>query len=233
MPDNFIETINLRKTYTMGETEVHALDGVDISVPRGSFTVIMGPSGSGKSTLLYLVGGLDWPTSGSLLVDGEEIEKMDENALADYRRNKLGFIFQSFNLVSNMTAEANVSFPLRFSGVKPKERQERAEALMEKVGLKDRIGHKPTELSGGQQQRVAVARSLINDPPLILADEPTGNLDSTSGQVIMGMLDDLAKSGKTILVATHDPRMFNYATHKIFLLDGKLVDEERYLNAIS
>ena len=231
MPDIFIETSDLRKTYTMGETEVHALNGVDVAIPRGSFSVIMGPSGSGKSTLLYLIGGLDWPTSGSILVDGQEIEKMDENELADYRRNKLGFIFQSFNLISNMTAEANVSFPLRFSGVNKKERMARAEVLMERVGLKERIGHKPTELSGGQQQRVAVARSLINDPPLILADEPTGNLDSTSGQAIMVMLDELVKAGKTILVATHDKRMLNYATHKIFLLDGELVDEKRYFEA--
>lgn len=231
MPDNFIETTDLRKTYTMGETEVHALNGIDVAIPRGSFSVIMGPSGSGKSTLLYLIGGLDWPTSGNILVDGQEIEKMDENELADYRRNKLGFIFQSFNLISNMTAEANVSFPLRFSGVNKKERMARAEVLMERVGLKDRIGHKPTELSGGQQQRVAVARSLINDPPLILADEPTGNLDSTSGQAIMVMLDELVKAGKTVLVATHDKRMLNYATHKIFLLDGELVDEKRYFDA--
>ena len=231
MPDNFIETTDLRKTYTMGETEVHALNGIDVAIPRGSFSVIMGPSGSGKSTLLYLIGGLDWPTSGNILVDGQEIENMDENELADYRRNKLGFIFQSFNLISNMTAEANVSFPLRFSGVNKKERMARAEVLMERVGLKDRIGHKPTELSGGQQQRVAVARSLINDPPLILADEPTGNLDSTSGQAIMVMLDDLVKSGKTVLVATHDTRMLNYATHKIFLLDGELVDEKQYFDA--
>ncbi len=231
MPDNFIETSDLRKTYTMGETEVHALNGIDVAIPRGSFSVIMGPSGSGKSTLLYLIGGLDWPTSGKILVDGQEIENMDENELANYRRNKLGFIFQSFNLISNMTAEANVSFPLRFSGVNNKERMARAEVLMERVGLKDRIGHKPTELSGGQQQRVAVARSLINDPPLILADEPTGNLDSTSGQAIMVMLDELVKAGKTVLVATHDTRMLNYATHKIFLLDGELVDEKRYFDA--
>jgi putative ABC transport system ATP-binding protein len=231
MPDNFIETSDLRKTYTMGDTEVHALNGIDVAIPRGSFSVIMGPSGSGKSTLLYLIGGLDWPTSGKILVDGQEIENMDENELANYRRNKLGFIFQSFNLISNMTAEANVSFPLRFSGVNNKERMARAEVLMERVGLKDRIGHKPTELSGGQQQRVAVARSLINDPPLILADEPTGNLDSTSGQAIMVMLDELVKAGKTVLVATHDTRMLNYATHKIFLLDGELVDEKRYFDA--
>ncbi len=233
MTDNFVQTINLRKTYKMGDNEVHALDGLDLSIPSGSFTVVMGPSGSGKSTLLYLVGGLDWPTSGNIIIDGTEIEKMDENALADYRRNKIGFIFQSFNLVANLTAEANVAFPLRFSGIKKKNRIEIAENLMVKVGLEDRIGHRPTELSGGQQQRVAVARALVNDPPLILADEPTGNLDTTSGIAIMTMLDDLCKAGKTILVASHDPRMLNYATHRIYLTDGKLVDESKYLESIS
>ena len=231
MAENFIQTIDLRKTYKMGETEVHALDGLELSFPSGSFIVIMGPSGSGKSTLLYLVGGLDWPTSGKILVDGLEIDAMDENALADYRRNKIGFIFQSFNLVANMTAEANVAFPLRFSGVKKKNRLERAEDLMVKVGLQERIGHKPTELSGGQQQRVAVARALVNDPPMILADEPTGNLDTSSGQVIMNMLDELCKAGKTIMVASHDPRMLNYATHRIFLMDGRRADEKQYMDS--
>jgi len=233
MTENFVQTINLRKTYKMGDNEVHALDGLDLSIPSGSFTVVMGPSGSGKSTLLYLVGGLDWPTSGNIIIDGTEIEKMDENALVDYRRNKIGFIFQSFNLVANLTAEANVAFPLRFSGVKKKNRIEIAENLMVKVGLEDRIGHRPTELSGGQQQRVAVARALVNDPPLILADEPTGNLDTTSGIAIMTILDELCKAGKTILVASHDPRMLNYATHRIYLTDGKLVDESKYLESIS
>ena len=231
MAENFIQTIDLRKTYKMGETEVHALDGLELSFPSGSFIVIMGPSGSGKSTLLYLVGGLDWPTSGKILVDGLEIDAMDENALADYRRNKIGFIFQSFNLVANMTAEANVAFPLRFSGVKKKKRLERAEDLMMKVGLQERIGHKPTELSGGQQQRVAVARALVNDPPMILADEPTGNLDTSSGQAIMTMLDELCKAGKTIMVASHDPRMLNYATHRIYLMDGRRVDEKQYMDS--
>lgn len=232
MTDSFVETKDLNKIYPMGETEVRALSGLNVSIPAGSFTVIMGPSGSGKSTLLYLIGGLDWPTSGNILVGGEEIATMDENALAEYRRNKVGFIFQSFNLVANMTAEANVAFPLRFAGVKKKARVERAEVLMEQVGLKDRIGHKPTELSGGQQQRVAIARALINDPPLILADEPTGNLDSTSGLAIIKLLNELREAGKTILIATHDPRMLNYATHKIYLLDGQIVDENTYMESI-
>jgi putative ABC transport system ATP-binding protein len=215
----------------MGETTVRALDGVTLDIARGSFTVIMGPSGSGKSTLLYLIGGLDWPTSGQIHVDGEEIQKMDENTLAVFRRNKVGFIFQSFNLIASMAAEENVSFPLRFAGIKPAERRTRSRKMLEQVGLKERISHKPTELSGGQQQRVAVARALINDPPLILADEPTGNLDSFSGLAIMQLLSDLHKTGKTIIVVTHDSRMRQFATDTIFLLDGKTVSEAAYKEA--
>lgn len=232
MSDNAIVVNDLRKVYVMGDTEVRALDGVSLEIQRGSFTVLMGHSGSGKSTMLYLIGGLDWATSGSILVDGMEINKLDENALAEFRRNKLGFIFQSFNLVSNMTAEDNVSYPLRFSGVSRNERRARALELLDKVGLGERVGHKPTELSGGQQQRVAVARALINDPPLLLADEPTGNLDTQSGLMIMKILDDLRKAGKTILVATHDPRMLSYATHSIFLQDGRQVEEKDYKHSL-
>ena len=227
----FVSTQDLRKTYVMGETEVHALDGIDLEIRRGSFTVLMGPSGSGKSTMLYMIGGLDWPTSGSITVDGEAIESMGENALAEYRRDKIGFIFQSFNLVSTMTAEDNVSFPLRFSGVRRAERYERAVKLLKRVGLENRIGHRPTELSGGQQQRVAVARALINAPEILLADEPTGNLDTASGIAIMQMLDELHQAGKTILVATHDPRMLNFASDTIYLLDGKRVSTEEYQKA--
>jgi putative ABC transport system ATP-binding protein len=224
----FVLTQDLWKTYTMGETEVHALAGVSLEINRGSFTVLMGPSGSGKSTMLYLIGGLDWPSSGKILVDGEEIQAMDENALAHYRRTKLGFIFQSFNLISTMTAEDNIGFPLRFSGVPRAERYSRAVDLLKQVGLENRIGHKPTELSGGQQQRVAVARALVNDPELILADEPTGNLDTASGVAIMQLLDELHRTGKTILVATHDPRMLNFASDTIYLMDGKRVSTEEY-----
>ena len=224
MSESFISIRNLVKTYHMGDTEVRALNGVSLEIERGTFTVLMGPSGSGKSTLLYMIGGLDWPTSGSILVDGEQIDQMDENRLANYRRDKLGFIFQSFNLISSMTAEANIGFPLRFSGIKKGERLQRAKDLMVRVGLEERIGHKPTELSGGQQQRVAVARALVNDPPLIIADEPTGNLDTQSGIVIMQLLEQLCKSGKTIIVASHDPRILTYSTHHIDLLDGELVN---------
>jgi len=227
----FVCVKDLHKEFEMGATVVRALNGVSIEIERGSFTVIMGPSGSGKSTLLYLIGGLDWPTSGSILVDGEEIQKLDENQLALFRRRKVGFIFQSFNLVASMAAEENVSFPLRFSGVVPAERKTRSHALLEQVGLAERMTHKPTELSGGQQQRVAIARALINDPPLILADEPTGNLDSFSGISIMQLLSDLHRAGKTIIVVTHDPRMRQFATDTIFLLDGRTVSEEDYVQA--
>jgi len=232
MTESFISTADLKKHYRMGETEVRALDGISLQIEQGSFTVIMGPSGSGKSTLLHLIGGLDWPTSGSIRVDGEEIAAMDENALAAYRRNKLGFVFQSFNLVSSMTAEENVGFPLRFSGIKSSLRKERALEKLEEVGLSDRCNHKPTELSGGQQQRVAIARALINDPLLILADEPTGNLDTSSGTAVMHALLSLQKAGKTILVATHDPRMLAVASETIFLLDGMRVTEEQYRETI-
>lgn len=222
---------DLHKEFMMGETTVKALDGVTLDIARGSFTVIMGPSGSGKSTLLYLIGGLDWPTSGIIRIDDEEIQKMDENSLAVFRRNKVGFIFQSFNLISSMAAEENVSFPLRFGGVSAAERKERSHRMLDQVGLHERISHKPTELSGGQQQRVAVARALINDPPLILADEPTGNLDSNSGLAIMQLLSDLHKEGKTIIVVTHDPRMRQFASDTIFLLDGKTVSEQAFKDA--
>lgn len=227
----FVKTRDLTKIYPMGETSVIALTGVSLDILPGSFTVIMGPSGSGKSTLLYLLGGLDWPTSGAITIGDEEIEKMDENALAEFRRNRVGFIFQSFNLVSSMAAEENVSFPLRFSGVPRATRKARAQNALSQVGLSDRTTHKPTELSGGQQQRVAIARALIYDPPLILADEPTGNLDSHSGYSIMKLLADLNRAGKTIIVVTHDARMRQFATNTIYLLDGKVVSEEEYNSA--
>jgi putative ABC transport system ATP-binding protein len=188
----------------------------------------MGPSGSGKSTLLYLLGGLDRATAGHIVVDGYVLDEMDENALAAYRRRFVGFIFQSFNLIPSLSAWENVAFPMRFAGISRRERQKRAFALLERVGLADRRDHKPTELSGGQQQRVAIARSLVNEPRLVLADEPTGNLDTASGQSIMDLLAELHSDGRTVLVVTHDPRMAAYATHRVFLLDGCTVDEETY-----
>ncbi|HMT21514.1 MAG TPA: ABC transporter ATP-binding protein [Promineifilum sp.] len=224
----FIVTSGLRKSFAMGATVVHALAGVDVAIAAGTFQAIMGPSGSGKSTLLYLLGGLDRPTAGHITVGGHALDQLDENALAAYRRRFVGFIFQSFNLIPSLSAWENVAFPMRFAGVSRRERQKRAFALLERVGLAERRLHKPTELSGGQQQRVAIARSLVNEPRLVLADEPTGNLDTTSGQSIMELLAELHRDGRTVLVVTHDPRMAAYATHQVFLLDGRIVSAEEY-----
>lgn len=226
--ESFLQIDNLKKQFQMGKNTVRALDGISVNLPAGSFTVVMGPSGSGKSTLLYLLGGLDRPSAGTISVQGERLDQMDENALAAFRRQTVGFIFQSFNLLPSMSAAENIAFPMQFAGVPPRERKERALALLEQVGLSDRVHHRPNELSGGQQQRVAVARALVNNPALILADEPTGNLDTASGAGIMNLLSELNASGRTVLVVTHDPRMVRFASHKLYLLDGKIVEEARY-----
>jgi putative ABC transport system ATP-binding protein len=227
----FIRISNLTKHFQMGGMIVRALDGVDLDIPQKSFTVVMGPSGSGKSTLLYLLGGLDRPTNGQIMINGQRLDEMDENKLALFRRQTVGFIFQSFNLIQSMTAEENVGFPMQFAGIAPKERLRRSKELLEQVGMADRSRHRPGELSGGQQQRVAAARALVNNPTLILADEPTGNLDTASGIGIMQLLSDLHQSGRAVLVVTHDARMVHFATHKVFLLDGKVVSEEQYHSA--
>lgn len=222
----FIRISDLRKTYSMGGQSLNALDGIDLEIQENTFWVIMGPSGSGKSTLLHLLGGLDRPTTGQIAVGGIAIETLDENRLANFRRRMIGFIFQSFNLISSMTALENVEFPMRFGGVGRRERRERAIELLGEVGLADRMHHKPTELSGGQQQRVAIARALVNNPELILADEPTGNLDTHSGVLIMQMLSQLHQSGRTVVVVTHDSRMTQYGTHVIQILDGRVLTEQ-------
>ncbi len=232
MPAPFVNITQIHKEFVMGQTTVHALAGVDLALLANSFTVLMGPSGSGKSTLLYLLGGLDRATRGHIEVNGQVLEDLDENALAVYRRRTVGFIFQSFNLIANMTAQQNVAFPMRFNHSTVKSRNQRAVEVLKQVGLEDRMTHRPTELSGGQQQRVAIARALINDPMLILADEPTGNLDTTSGASIMHLLSELHRSGKSVLVVTHDIRMKQFATHHLYLLDGRTVSEEEY-NAAS
>ena len=224
----FIEISNLQKHYQMGNNTVRALDGIDVSIEENSFTVVMGPSGSGKSTLLYLVGGLDRPTNGKIFIGNQEINALDENALAFYRRRTVGFIFQSFNLVPSFNALDNVTFPLRFAKIPPKQRSRQGMELLSRVGLSDRAQHNPTELSGGQQQRVAIARALVNDPRIILADEPTGNLDTASGASIMRLLSELHQSGRTIMVVTHDQRMKSFATNILYLLDGKIVSEDEY-----
>ncbi len=227
----FISIRQLRKTYIMGRVRVHALAGVDMDIPTGSFTVVMGPSGSGKSTLLYLLGGLERPTSGQIFVDGRDLSVMDENALALYRRSTVGFVFQQFNLVPSMTALENVAFPMRFSGIRASERLNRARALLTQVGLATHLKHRPTEMSGGQQQRVAIARALVHNPRLILADEPTGNLDTATGYSIMQLLSELHQQGRTVMVVTHDPRMLRFATHTIYLLDGRVVSREEFEKA--
>lgn len=227
-PDPFVHISGLRKTYMMGRMAVHALAGVDLEIEPKTLWVIMGPSGSGKSTLLHLLGGLDRPSAGSIKIAGQSIEALDENALAVFRRRFVGFIFQSFNLISSMTALENVAFPMRFARIPRRERQRRALELLHKVGLDDRAHHRPTELSGGQQQRVAIARALVNNPQLVLADEPTGNLDTASGFSIMQLLSELHKSGRTVVVVTHDPRMTHFASDIVHLLDGRVVNEDFY-----
>lgn len=228
MMSDFIDISGLTKYFQMGVLTVKALDGVNLRIQKNSFAVIMGPSGSGKSTLLYLLGGLDRPTSGEIRVEYQMLEAMDENELANYRRRRVGFVFQSFNLIPSMTALENVSFPMRFSRVKRKIRHNSALELLDQVGLADRAYHKPAELSGGQQQRVAIARALVNAPDIILADEPTGNLDSTSGLIVMRTLKNLHDQGATIIIVTHDQRNRLFGTTTHFLLDGKIVTEDAY-----
>jgi putative ABC transport system ATP-binding protein len=229
---SFISIRGLRKSYPMGTNVVHALAGVNLDVASNSLTVVMGPSGSGKSTLLYLLGGLDRPTAGKIAIGGQQLDKMDENELAFFRRLTVGFIFQSFNLIPTMSALDNVAFPMRFAGVSTRQRRQKALDLLKLVGLDKRASHKPTELSGGQQQRVAIARALVNNPSLVLADEPTGNLDTASGYSIMQLLSELHKSGRTVLVVTHDMRMMHFATDTLRLLDGRIVGEEEYNAAV-
>jgi putative ABC transport system ATP-binding protein len=220
-----IRAENLRREYQMGQETVHALDGIDLTVAEGDFLGIMGPSGSGKSTLLYLLGGLDRPTAGQIRVQGRELTELDENSLAAYRSEQVGFVFQVFNLVPTMTALENVEFPMLFAGVPPAARSDRARALLDLVGLGGRIDHKPTELSGGEQQRVAIARALANDPLIILADEPTGNLDSRTGAEVMRILADLNREqGRTIVVVSHDPALLEFTSRCLHLLDGRIAE---------
>ncbi len=219
-----IRACNLRRDFPMGDQIVHALDGIDLEVNTGDFLAVMGPSGSGKSTLLYLLGGLDRPTAGEIWVGGRDVAQLDENDLATYRGREVGFVFQAFHLIPTMTALQNVEFPMIFNRIPPARRRERAQLLLERVGLSDRMSHKPTELSGGQQQRVAIARALANDPCIILADEPTGNLDTHTGQEVLDLLTRLNREeGRTIIIVSHDPSVTRFVTRDIHLLDGKIV----------
>ncbi|PKN86688.1 MAG: macrolide ABC transporter ATP-binding protein [Chloroflexi bacterium HGW-Chloroflexi-8] len=226
MTDWVIETHNLTKIYQMGNIEVRALDGIDIQIERGSVISIMGPSGSGKSTLMNLLGCLDRPTGGDYILDGIHVGKMKDDELADVRNRKVGFVFQSFNLLPRQTSMANVELPMRYAGI-IKGRREKAAQALQAVGLADRMTHKPTELSGGQQQRVAIARALVNDPAIIMADEPTGNLDSKSGKEIMELILNLNKTkGTTIIIVTHDPVVAEQTQRIIRLIDGKVLAED-------
>ncbi len=218
-----IRTQDLRRDFVMGDQVVHALDGVDLEVCEGDFLAVMGPSGSGKSTLLYLLGGLDRPTAGEIWVNGRDIAQLDENALATYRGQEVGFVFQAFHLIPTMTALQNVEFPMIFNRIPPVERRARAITLLERVGLEGRMAHRPTELSGGQQQRVAIARALANDPRIILADEPTGTLDTRTGQEVLDLLTRLNREeGRTIVIVSHDASVTRFATRAVHLLDGKV-----------
>jgi len=224
MPAPIIKLENVWKVYQLGEGELPVLKGISLEITPGVFVVILGPSGSGKSTLLNMIGCLDLPTKGSVFLAGRDISKMSEDELAQVRGEKIGFIFQQFNLLPNLSALENVMMPMIFQGKPEPEREKRAKYLLNSLELGDRISHRPAELSGGEQQRIAIARSLINNPEIIVADEPTGNLDSTTGRKIMEILIDLHKNkGKTIIVVTHDPTIANYSNQIIRIKDGQLV----------
>src|SRR5690242_4188343 len=217
-----IETVDLWKTYQMGTEEVHALRGVSIQIERGEYVAIMGPSGSGKSTLMNLIGCLDTPSKGSYLLNGKQVSEMNDDELARIRNEEIGFVFQTFNLLPRATALHNVELPLIYAGVTGKERSDRAHKALERVELTERKSHRPNELSGGQRQRVAIARALVNNPSILLADEPTGNLDSKTGEEIMALFGRLHEGGNTIVLVTHEPDIAAHAHRAIHIRDGQV-----------
>lgn len=220
-----IQLADITKVYQMGEMEVAALAGVSINIKQGEFTAIMGPSGSGKSTLMNILGCLDRPTSGSYVLDGYEVAMQSDDDLAETRNKKIGFVFQSFNLLPRISALQNVALPLVYAGIDKKLRMERATKALEAVGLGNRLGHQPNELSGGQRQRVAIARALVNEPTIIMADEPTGNLDSKSGVEVMDIFQALNDAGRTIILVTHEPDIAEHARRVIHVRDGLIVQD--------
>lgn len=226
MPEPLIKLENVKKTYKLaGDGELPILKGVNLEINPGSFATIMGPSGSGKSTLMYLLGLLDLPTEGKIYLEGKDVSKFSEDQLAEIRGKKIGFIFQQFNLLQNLTALENVMLPMIFQGLPEEVRREQAKRLLISVNLHKRMNHKPMEMSGGEQQRIAIARSLVNDPSILIADEPTGNLDSTNGKVVMDILSELHKvQKKTIIVVTHDPTIAHYSQNVIHIQDGMITE---------
>ena len=216
---------HVSRVYQVGESEVRALDDVSLDIAAGEFAALMGPSGSGKSTMLNVLGCLDTPTSGSYVLDGEPVEKLSEDQLADVRQRKIGFIFQAYHLVGRMTAARNVELPLIFAGVEPHVRRERVRAALESVGLARRMTHRPDQLSGGERQRVAIARAMVMEPRILLADEPTGNLDTKSGEEIVALLERLNTAGLTLVLVTHDPRVAAHARRVLRMRDGQIVEE--------
>ena len=222
-----IETVDLWKSYQMGEEEIHALRGISIQIERGEYVAIMGPSGSGKSTLMNLIGCLDTPSKGSYLLNGKQVSQMDDNELARIRNEEIGFVFQTFNLLPRATALRNVELPLVYAGIPAKDREQRAKAALDKVELSSRMTHRPNELSGGQRQRVAIARALVNNPSILLADEPTGNLDSKTGIEIMGVFECLHAAGNTIILVTHEAEVAAYARRAIHIRDGQVEQDIR------
>ena len=226
MPESVISITGLSKEYRMGKVKVPALRGVDLEIPKGQFVAIMGPSGSGKSTLMNILGCLDRPTEGTYLLDGSDVSRKTDNQLADIRNRLIGFIFQTFNLLARTDAMANVELPLIYRGTSGRERREKAGNALEAVGLGARAKHRPNELSGGEQQRVAIARALAAEPKVILADEPTGNLDSRSGEEIMAIFQDLNRQGITVILVSHDPDIARHADRIVSLRDGKIISDQ-------
>jgi putative ABC transport system ATP-binding protein len=230
--DAVIQIENLTRVYQMGETEVRALAGVSLEVKRNEYIAIMGPSGSGKSTLMNMIGCLDTPSSGEYILNGNRVSQMNDSDLAEVRNREIGFVFQTFNLLPRTSCLANVELPLIYAGVKASDRKERALEVLDKVGLGDRVDHKPNELSGGQRQRVAIARALVNSPSILLADEPTGNLDTKTGDEIMLLFEELYRAGNTIILVTHENEIAEYARRIVRLRDGLVEKDVPVLNPV-
>jgi putative ABC transport system ATP-binding protein len=230
--DAVIQIENLTRVYQMGETEVRALAGVSLEVKRNEYIAIMGPSGSGKSTLMNMIGCLDTPSSGEYILNGNRVSQMNDSDLAEVRNREIGFVFQTFNLLPRTSCLANVELPLIYAGIKASDRKERALEVLDKVGLGDRVDHKPNELSGGQRQRVAIARALVNSPSILLADEPTGNLDTKTGDEIMLLFEELYRAGNTIILVTHENEIAEYARRVVRLRDGLVEKDEPIANPV-